>query len=74
VPIILVGNDFWKPVQHFISEYMLKKYQAIDEEDMNLYTITEDEDQIAEIIKNMPVRDGIRFNYKETDEHMNPKE
>lgn len=61
VPIILVGNDFWKPLQEFIRTIMLEKNRTVDKEDMSLYTITEDEDEILEIVKKVPIREGIRF-------------
>jgi uncharacterized protein (TIGR00730 family) len=55
VPIILFGNDFWNNLNHFIKENLLKE-EKIDEQDVNLYTITEDMDEIIEIIKQSPVR------------------
>lgn len=58
IPIILYGSDFWNPLQNFIKEVMLEKYQTISEKDMNLYTITDDEDQILNIIKNSKIRNG----------------
>ncbi|MFC1801860.1 TIGR00730 family Rossman fold protein [Patescibacteria group bacterium] len=57
VPIILVGDDYWGKVNFFIKEYLLDKYETIDAEDMDIYTITEDEDEIIEIIKKAPARD-----------------
>ena len=56
VPIILYGNDYWKNLHKFIADDLLKKHAAIDEEDMSLYTITENEDEILEIIRKAPVR------------------
>lgn len=58
VPIILVGNEFWKAFDNFIREYLLKK-EFIDLEDIALYTITEDENEIIEIIRKAPIRDGV---------------
>src|SRR3989338_3269432 len=56
VPIILYGNDYWKNLHKFIADDLLKKHAAIDEEDMSLYTITGNEDEILEIIRKAPVR------------------
>ena len=56
VPIILVGNDYWKPLDAFIKDVLCEKYNTINEKDMKIYTITEDEDEILEIIKNAPLR------------------
>lgn len=56
VPLILVGDDYWKPLDGFIKENLLVKHQAIAEKDTQLYTITEDLDEIVEIVKNTPTR------------------
>ena len=61
VPLILVGTDFWKPLQHFMEEYMLNNNGTIDKEDMSFFTITQNEDEIVDIIKNVSVRNGVRF-------------
>ncbi len=68
VPLILVGNEYWNGLNTFITEHMLNVHHAIDEKDIKLYTITEDENIIVDLIKNVPIRDGVRFTYKETDE------
>jgi len=56
LPIILVGKDFWEPIRGVIRQNLYKDHQAIDESDMDLFTITEDVDQIVEIIKKAPMR------------------
>lgn len=55
VPIILFGKKYWKPLDKFIREQLLKG-EKIDPEDLDLYTITDDEDEALEIIKNSPIR------------------
>ena len=60
VPIIAVGRDYWSKLHDFIQDEMYEKHAAIDKSDMNLYTITDDEDEIVNIIKNVPVRTGAR--------------
>lgn len=55
VPIILVGNSYWKSLEKFIKKELGEK-GMIDADDMNLYTITDDEDAILEIVKNAPLR------------------
>ncbi|MEZ4103240.1 MAG: TIGR00730 family Rossman fold protein [Candidatus Paceibacterota bacterium] len=57
VPIILVGRKFWEPLQGFIDNTLLKEFETISPEDLNLYTITDDEDEIVEIVRNAPMRD-----------------
>jgi len=58
VPVILFGSEFWSPLEKLIKENLLNKYKTIGEEDTKLYTITDDEDKILEIIKNSKIRDG----------------
>lgn len=62
VPLILVGTDFWGALDSFIKKELLTR-KTIDPEDVNLYTITDDEDQILEIIRNAPIRNGIKFTH-----------
>ncbi len=56
VPIVLVGKEYWQQLDSFIKKEMLEHHNTIEAEDMNLYTITDDEDEIIEIVKNAPVR------------------
>lgn len=57
VPVILVGTDFWKPFQDFITLNMLDKHHTIASEDLNLFIITNSNDKVIEIIKNAKVSD-----------------
>ncbi len=63
VPIILVGSGFWKPFDDIIRQQMLGK-KTIDPEDADLYVITDNEDSVIDMIRNAPVRNGIRFEHK----------
>lgn len=56
VPIVLVGKEYWKPLDDLIKDQMLDKHKTIKLEDTELYTITDDDEEIFEIIKNAPVR------------------
>jgi uncharacterized protein (TIGR00730 family) len=46
-PIILVGSEFWKPVDSLIKSLMLHKYNTISEDDQELYEILDDHDTIV---------------------------
>ena len=61
VPIILVGKEYWDDFRKIFEEKLIKEFKTIDEGDSQLFTITEDFDQIIEIIKKAPFRDGINF-------------
>ena len=55
VPIILMGKDFWTPVKDFLKANMLDKHHTIDANDLELFTITDSQDKVLEIIKTAPV-------------------
>ena len=56
VPIILVGSDYWKPLEKFIIEECIVRHAAVSKYDTDLYTITDDHDEIINIIKSAMVR------------------
>lgn len=56
IPLILVGTEYWSKFQSVIEENLLKKYETITADDLKLYTITDDEEEIINIIKNSPIR------------------
>lgn len=55
VPIILVGSDFWIPLQDFIKKNMVDTHQSISASDMDLFKIIDDQDEIIELIRKSPV-------------------
>ena len=59
-PIILVGESYWRSLEQFFNEVLIKN-NLIDEKDKSLYTITDDENVMLEIIKEAPVRMGIKY-------------
>lgn len=59
-PIILVGASFWIPLEEFFKSILLKN-KMIEEQDLFLYTITDDEDKILKIIKEAPIRLGLKY-------------
>jgi uncharacterized protein (TIGR00730 family) len=63
VPIILVGTAFWNPLKEFMRQHMLIENKAIDEEDINLLIVTDNEEEIIDIIKKVPVRVGVRLRH-----------
>lgn len=50
VPIILVGSDFWNPVNDFVKTKMLDEFGVISHGDEELYYITDDIDEIRRIV------------------------
>jgi hypothetical protein len=41
---------------------------TVDAEDLHLYRITDDEDEILDIIRQSPVRNGIKFDQRELED------
>src|SRR3989344_3091697 len=60
IPIILFGDEYWTAMKEFIEKIIYEKYQAISREDLDLFIITENEEEILEIIKKVPVRVALR--------------
>ena len=69
VPIFLVDGEYWKKWDKFIYEELLSR-EKIDERDTDLYIITEEDDYIIELIKNVPVRGTMEHgaDHKEAEE------
>ena len=61
VPIFLVGKNFWGPLHDFIINNLIR-HGTVSPEDIDLYRLTDDEDEIIEKIKNSPVRSGYERN------------
>lgn len=57
-PVILVGKKFWKPLDKFIKSRLLKG-KKIDAGDIDLYKITDNTDEIIEIIRKAPIHKTI---------------
>ncbi len=60
-PLILVGADYWHEVDSFLRHSLLQR-GTIDADDISLYHITDDHDEILRIIKEAPVRDTVPYN------------
>src|SRR3989344_2462212 len=61
VPLICVGSEYWNKLKEFMEKQMLAR-KAIEPTDIDLFKITDDHDEIIEIIRNVPVRIGLPFN------------
>lgn len=59
IPVILVGCDYWQDLHKFIKDMMYGKHRTINAEDMDLYVITDDDEEILEIIKKVPIKKMI---------------
>ncbi len=50
VPIILMGVEFWEGLKNWIVQVMLERHHNINAEDLNLFHITDDVDEVPLII------------------------
>ncbi|MEX0934403.1 MAG: LOG family protein, partial [Candidatus Saccharimonadales bacterium] len=50
IPIIMIGTEFWQPLTEFIDTKLRDQHHTISPEDVDLYTVTDDFDQVIDII------------------------
>ncbi len=56
MPIVLFGSEFWNPIVKYSEEILLKKFGTISAGDMNLFTVTDDVDEVVKIAKKAKMR------------------
>jgi len=54
VPVICVGSSYWNSVDKLIRETLLEQDATISPEDLDLYTITDDADEVLKLIQKSP--------------------
>jgi uncharacterized protein (TIGR00730 family) len=55
-PIVLVGTDFWGPLESYIKKQLLEVHGTINKKDLDLFTITDDHDAVERLVTSAPVR------------------
>ncbi len=58
IPVILLGVEFWTPLQDVIKNILIDKYKTLESADLDLYVITDNEDDILHIITESRLRDA----------------
>lgn len=56
IPVVLIGSEYWNPLDKFIKETLLKEFKTISPTDLDLYKITDDMDEVLGIIENAKIR------------------
>jgi hypothetical protein len=56
IPIIFIGKEFWDPLEKLVRETVYEKFDAIDKEDMGVFTIVDSAEEAYEIVKKAPER------------------
>lgn len=57
-PVICMGSDFWKGLFDWIRDVMLKKYEYVSPEDMDVFTLCDDPAEAARIIRDFHAQNG----------------
>lgn len=50
LPVILFESEFWSPLHNYLNEVVYKKTHAINKDDMDIYVITDDQEEVLNII------------------------
>lgn len=58
VPIICVGSDYWNKLKDFMKNELLSRH-TINEDELDLFHIADDHDEILNIIKNVNIKIGV---------------
>lgn len=74
VPIILVGTDFWKPLDAFVRTHMLEGLGTISHGDEDLYTITDDIEKIRTLVNDHRETTSVFALPPQADKALNPAE
>lgn len=51
IPVILFGKDYWGSLCHWLKNVALERYKAIDASDLDIWTLTDDIEEVIEIVK-----------------------
>jgi uncharacterized protein (TIGR00730 family) len=63
VPVILVGKSYWKGLLAWVRETMLHKEHNISEEDLDLFYMTDDPDEVVKHIAAFYATSHLRPNF-----------
>jgi hypothetical protein len=66
LPVILYGSEYWNEVKAMIVNTLLSR-GTIDDQDMDIFTITDDDEEVIRIIREAPIQgfapyNGLRVN------------
>ena len=57
IPVVLMGKDYWEPIDKLLRKQLYEKYQTIDKEDLGIYKIVDSAEEAFELIKDAPPRE-----------------
>ena len=56
IPVVLVGKNYWTPLISWINDGVYEQFQAVDKEDLSIFTIVDNAEEAFKIIKHAPHR------------------
>ncbi len=62
-PIILIGRDFWSGLVDWIKNVLLNEYKTISPDDMDLFKIADNEDEVIDIINDFYKKYNLTPNF-----------
>jgi len=61
IPIVLYGSEFWTPLVDFFKNQMMKKYQTVSKEDLDLFQVVDTvEEAMKYILKSVDINNSIQ--------------
>ncbi|MFA6355435.1 MAG: TIGR00730 family Rossman fold protein, partial [Candidatus Paceibacterota bacterium] len=58
IPVVLYGTEFWNPIKKLLEEQFVEKYQTISRSDLERFIVTDDVNQIIEVVRASKMRTG----------------
>ncbi len=58
IPVILYGTEFWTPIKKLLEEQFVEKYKTISKSDLDRFIVTDDMDEIVEVVRISKMRTG----------------
>lgn len=59
IPVILVGHEFWDPLEAWMKQTLLAQHGSIDPEDLKIFTIVDSAEEAMGIIRESPAREAF---------------
>jgi uncharacterized protein (TIGR00730 family) len=56
IPVILVGKEYWDPMVRWIENDVFGKFKAVDQEDLQIFTIVNSAEEAMDIVKTSKIR------------------
>ncbi len=58
IPVVLYGEAFWRPLDAYLKNTLEEQFGSIAPDDRNLYIITDSLDEVVDIARQAPTKEG----------------